>query len=302
MTWSARTARRCTRGCRCAPERLAACQSANACSTAGRSSRPRNSYTSRIVRMGLAIRSRWWTSKNRSSPMRPRANGVLHADPEVLRHLGAELVEVAIMLRGGKMVDTMLAHDGTDFAGSWCVITKRSSGYAARIASRWKLWCGALNSHRSGGRREPAGAAATPPVVRRSVAVRLDVPPPGVVAVDRHRELLPVEGHPEDLAVLHGGVEVAQVQGPEASGESVSSSATASSPAVDRSPRPPAMGGGPGLPAPTAQAAELRIQRHHVGEGRGAGAWQPVDVDRAPYGRSVTLRDGRGTTPRPRVG
>ena len=35
--------------------------------------------------------------------------------------------------------------------GSRCVMTKRTSGYAATIASRWKLWCGALNSHRSGG-------------------------------------------------------------------------------------------------------------------------------------------------------
>ena len=60
---------------------------------------------------------------------RARRDGVFHTDAEVVRtppdRAGAGRARSCGV---GKMVDTMLAHDGTDFAGSRCVMTKRASG------------------------------------------------------------------------------------------------------------------------------------------------------------------------------
>ena len=59
----------------------------------------------------------------------PRRDGLLDADAEVVRHLATESVQVeSVACAVGKMVDTMLAHDGTAFTGSRWVITKRASG------------------------------------------------------------------------------------------------------------------------------------------------------------------------------
>ena len=50
-------------------------------------------------------------------------------DAQVLGHLATEPVQVALgPCDSGKMVDTRLAQDGTDLAGSRCVMTKRASG------------------------------------------------------------------------------------------------------------------------------------------------------------------------------
>ena len=58
-----------------------------------------------------------------------RGDRLLDADAQVVRHLAPEPVQVEPAgASSGKMVDTRLAHDGTAFTGSRCVITNRTSG------------------------------------------------------------------------------------------------------------------------------------------------------------------------------
>ena len=60
---------------------------------------------------------------------RPGRDGVFHTRRAGARRPPAEPVQVALRACGaGKIVDTMLAYDGTTLAGSRCVMTKRTSG------------------------------------------------------------------------------------------------------------------------------------------------------------------------------
>ena len=160
--------------------------------------------------MGSAMSSRWCTSWKRSSPMRARA-AIACSTPtrrwfDTSRPSRCRSRSSPV---SGKMVDTMLAHDGTAFAGSRCVITNCASGYAARIASRWKLWCGALNNQRCGGRSDSSSL-----ITRRWYAYA------AVASAARHhawypytghRVLLPVHRHAEQPGVLHRRVDLVEV-------------------------------------------------------------------------------------------
>src|SRR5262249_44727445 len=104
--------------------------------------------------------------------------------------------------------------------------------------------------------------------------------PPTVIAVNGQRVALAVESHPEQLRVLHGCVEVVQVQGLDFGGQLL----------VELRGRNPARIIGFALNSgwwtrtglfPSTQTTELRIKRHHVGQRRGAGAGQAVDVYRS---------------------
>ena len=86
--------------------------------------------------------------------------------------------------------------------------------------------------------------------------------------------------HPEQLRVLHGCVEVVQVQGLDFGGQLL----------VGFRGRNPSRIVGFALNCgwrtrtglfPSTQTTELRIKRHHVGQRCRAGAGQPVDVDRS---------------------
>ena len=150
---STRTARACSGACRGRPTRFATCQATIACADGRGQLAAEELVDAAHLPMGSAIRSRWCTSTNRSSPMRARA--AMACSTPTRRWFATSRpsrCRSRCPSAGGKIVDTMLAHDGTDFTGSRWVITNRASGYASTIASRWKLWCGALNSQRFGRR------------------------------------------------------------------------------------------------------------------------------------------------------
>jgi hypothetical protein len=94
---------------------------------------------------------------------------------------------------------------------------------------------------------------------------------------------LAVECHPENLGVLHGGVDFEDMHGGLLGGAFVVQTNEGQAPRVlgltvgDRGWYGPVL-------LPASQAPELRIQGEHVGQRGGAGAGQPVDIDGAADG------------------
>ena len=87
---------------------------------------------------------------------RALVDGVLHALPQVLADLVAQCVQIALA-RGGREDRRHQARVGRDHLGRVPVRHHEPHlGVGRASASRWNLWCGALNSHSSGGRFDPS--------------------------------------------------------------------------------------------------------------------------------------------------
>jgi hypothetical protein len=213
----------------------------------------------------------------RFADARPCCDGVLHADTEMLGHLPTDSLEVTFALRGreDRRHD---ARPGRHRLGGVAVRHDEAHIWIRRH-DRFQVEVVVRRLEQPQIRRAPRlQELHDPPVVvvgRRQVGGA----PPGVVPVYRERELLPVERHPEHLGVLHRRIEVVEVHRLELGRDLL---------VLLRRLQPSRIGGlalqgrrraGLGLLPPT-QTAELRIERHHVGQGRGAGARQTIDVDR----------------------
>ncbi len=218
---------------------------------------------------------------------RPRRDGLLHTGAEVLGHLRADLVQVTFAVAGRKDG----RHDARPRRHRLGRVAVRHHEAHLRVGRNDRFQVEVVVR----GLEQPPVRGASrleqlhdPPVVvvgRR----HLGGAPPRVVAVHGQRVLLAVERHPEHFAVLDRRVDLVEVHRLELGRHLL---------VLPRELQPPRIGGltvgrrrrdRPRL-LPLAEAPELRIQRHHVGESGGTGARQSVDVDRSLHRQLRDLR------------